>query len=92
MLNVAIVVLMIAVGWRSLCLVSRSEQPLIFTISGSEDTGYSKGDLLFIDNRYPVQVGDGVLIIIPEREGTVVGKVLEDKDDRLEVRVNRLIR
>eukprot|EP01064_Diplonema_japonicum_P007504 TRINITY_DN15129_c1_g1_i1.p1 TRINITY_DN15129_c1_g1~~TRINITY_DN15129_c1_g1_i1.p1 ORF type:complete len:216 (+),score=24.76 TRINITY_DN15129_c1_g1_i1:58-648(+) len=71
--------------WRGLTVVTCSESPIVVVLSGSMETGFYRGDLLFLtlhDNE-PYSAGDIVVFKIEGREIPIVHRVIRShrKDD-----------
>jgi signal peptidase len=65
------------VAWRGLCVGTNSESPLVVVLSGSMETAFYRGDLLFLTNleSEPVVPGEIVVFKIPGRDIPIVHRV-----------------
>jgi signal peptidase I len=61
----------------------RTESPIVVVLSGSMETAYFRGDLLFlIKSSRPLEVGDVVVYKLDDREIPIVHRILRIHKDR----------
>jgi signal peptidase len=68
--------------WKSLCLVSGSESPVVVVLSGSMEPAFFRGDILFLwFGSHPFSVGEIVVFKIPGKPIPIVHRILEVHTD-----------
>lgn len=64
--------------WKTLCVLTGSESPIVVVLSGSMRPAIDRGDLLFLTLRStPFRVGDVPVYSLPGRDIPIVHRVLE---------------
>ena len=78
-LNLAMVVSVALMGWKSLMILTNSESPVVVVLSGSMEPAFFRGDILWLDNSYstPIRVGEIVVFKIKDKEVPIVHRVIE---------------
>ncbi|OWB79135.1 hypothetical protein B5S32_g3348 [[Candida] boidinii] len=88
-LNMAMVISTAYIFWKSLCIFTNSNSPLVVVLSGSMEPAFQRGDILFLWNKQEyLNIGD---IVVYEREGKdipIVHRVL--REHKIEKSIKKL--
>merc|ERR1711990_315765 len=78
MLNFGLIVCSALMIWKSLMIVTGSESPIVVVLSGSMESAFYRGDLLFLHlpKNEPVRVGEIVVFKLHGKEIPIVHRVL----------------
>lgn len=78
-LNLAMVVFSALMIWKTLMYATNSESPVVVVLSGSMETAFQRGDILFLTNYHtePVRVGEIVVFKVKEKEIPIVHRVIK---------------
>ncbi|KAJ5773951.1 Signal peptidase I [Penicillium paradoxum] len=75
-LNFALVLSTAFMMWKGLSVLSASSSPIVVVLSGSMEPAFQRGDLLFLWNRSPVEIGEVVVYNVRGKEIPIVHRVV----------------
>ncbi|KAJ5130458.1 uncharacterized protein N7515_006497 [Penicillium bovifimosum] len=75
-LNFALVLSTAFMLWKGLSVLSASSSPIVVVLSGSMEPAFQRGDLLFLWNRSPVELGEVVVYNVRGKDIPIVHRVV----------------
>ncbi|KAJ5467656.1 Signal peptidase I [Penicillium sp. IBT 31633x] len=75
-LNFALVLSTAFMMWKGLSVLSASSSPIVVVLSGSMEPAFQRGDLLFLWNRSPVEIGEVVVYNVRGKDIPIVHRVV----------------
>ncbi|KAG9099674.1 Signal peptidase complex catalytic subunit [Ceratobasidium sp. UAMH 11750] len=68
--------------WKTLCLLTDVESPVVVVLSGSMQPAFYRGDILFLANtrQTPYEVGDIVVYNVPGQTIPIVHRIMETRN------------
>jgi signal peptidase I len=94
-LSLLLIITSALIIWKSLCLYTNSESPVVVVLSGSMEPAFKRGDILFLslknndddyddyNDGYRTRIGDIVVFSIDGREIPIVHRVIKSHYDSL---------
>lgn len=83
-LNLAMIIFSAIMIWKALVIMSGSESPVVVVLSGSMETAFFRGDILFLWlGTAPFRVGEIIVFKVKGRDIPIVHRILEVHDDEL---------
>uniref|UniRef100_A0A7S2TM11 Signal peptidase complex catalytic subunit SEC11 n=2 Tax=Lotharella oceanica TaxID=641309 RepID=A0A7S2TM11_9EUKA len=79
LINLGMVVLSALMIWKGLIVVTSGEAPVVVVLSGSMETAFKRGDILFLmgGSTGPLKAGDIVVFKVKGRDIPIVHRVME---------------
>ncbi|KAH7337471.1 hypothetical protein B0J17DRAFT_706873 [Rhizoctonia solani] len=78
--------------WKTLCMVTNCESPVVVVLSGSMKPAFARGDILFLHNPHtPFKIGDAIVYKVPGDTVPIVHRIIETHVQNTSIPTSQLI-